>query len=59
MKEKVVPSFGDAQDYPGSTSATWHRGLIGHVFRGWAEGIMQGWLSLALLAFSACLWRME
>lgn len=66
MEEKVLPSFGDTQDHPGSTSETlslaaWHRGLTGYVFGGWAEGNTYRWLSLALLAFhaSACLWRME
>lgn len=61
MKEKVLPSFGDTQDHPGSTSDIWHRGLTGHFFGGWVAGIIQRWFSLALLAFhtSACLWTME
>lgn len=50
MKEKVLPSFGGSQDHSGSTGATWHRGLTGYVFQRWAEGIMQRWLSLALLS---------
>lgn len=50
MKEKVLPSFGGTQDHSGSTSATWHRGLTSYVFQRWAEGIMQRWLSLALLS---------
>jgi len=66
MEEKVLPSFGDTQDHPGSTSETsslaaWHRGLTGDVFGGWAGVATYRWLSLAILAYhdSACLWRME
>lgn len=57
MEEKVLSSFGDTQDHPGSTSETlslaaWHRGLTGHVFGRRAGGITYRWLSLALLSLS-------
>lgn len=66
MEEKVLSSFGDTQDHPGSTSETlslaaWYKGLTGGVFGGWAGGAKYRWLSLALLVFQAraCLWGME
>lgn len=66
MEEKVLSSFGDTQDHPGSTSETLslaacYKGLTGCVFGGWAGGTKYRWLSLALLAIQAraCFWRME
>lgn len=62
MEEKVLPSFGDTQDHPGSTSetlslATWHRGPTGHVLEDGEKVSHRDGSAWLFLAFhtSACL----